>query len=99
MERVILQGHAGFGEAGEDLVCAAVSGIAVGLTNASETLLGVQIHSDDVNQEEGGYLECRIPGGLMPETRQRVSFLLEAMTAALQSVADEYPAYIQIQER
>lgn len=53
LERVILRGHAGFGEAGEDLVCAAVSGIAVGLTNASETLLGVQIHGDDVDEEEG----------------------------------------------
>ncbi|MFD1395300.1 ribosomal-processing cysteine protease Prp [Kroppenstedtia eburnea] len=99
LERVILRGHAGFGEAGEDLVCAAVSGIAVGLTNASETLLGVQIHGDDVDEEEGGYLECGIPEGLMPETREKVRFLLEAMTAALQSVADAYPAYIQIQER
>ncbi|GGA40727.1 hypothetical protein GCM10007416_12130 [Kroppenstedtia guangzhouensis] len=98
MERVVLQGHAGFGEAGEDLVCSAVSGIALGLTNASETLLGVQIHPDGVDEEEGGYLDCRIPDGLTPEIREKVRFLLDVMAAALQSVADAYPAFIQIRE-
>ncbi|PTX59403.1 hypothetical protein C8P63_11299 [Melghirimyces profundicolus] len=96
LERVVLQGHAGYAEAGKDIVCAAVTGIAIGLTNASETLLGVRIHQEDVDEEEGGYLDCRLPEDLDPEKRERVRFLLEAMAASLQSVAKEYPSYVRM---
>src|SRR5699024_11641055 len=84
LERIVVQGHAGYAEAGEDIVCAAVSGISIGLANASETLLGVTV-VQDADEEEGGYLDCRIPEELEPDKRKQVRFLLEAMAASLQS--------------
>lgn len=96
LERVVIKGHAGYAEPGEDIVCAAVSSISIGLVNAAEALLGVRLYQEDMNPDEGGLLDCNIPEGLPADRRERVQFLLEAMAVALQSVADEYPSFVSM---
>lgn len=96
IDRVVIRGHARFGEYGQDIVCAGVSAISIGLVNACETLLGVRLHQDD---DADGKLDCRVPDGLDPETDDRVRFLMEAMVTALQSVAQEYSSYVHMEER
>ncbi|SFS96200.1 hypothetical protein SAMN05444972_11354 [Marininema halotolerans] len=92
-----MDGHAEFGEYGQDIVCAAVSGIAIGLANATETLLGVRIYGE-VDADSGGHLDCQLPKGLAPDVEERVRLLMEAMATSLQSVADEYSSYVKITE-
>ncbi|OYD08246.1 ribosomal-processing cysteine protease Prp [Paludifilum halophilum] len=91
-----VRGHADYGEYGQDIVCAAVSGITIGLTNASESLLGVRLFREEDNTD--GELDLRVPAGLSSETDGRVRFLLEAMQSSLRSIADEYKDYVQMDE-
>lgn len=93
LQRVTIQGHADYDEHGKDIVCAAVSGISIGIMNAIEKLLGVQVVSDQTNP---GWLDCRLPEYAAADVRSKVSLLMEAMVVALSDVANEYPQYVQI---
>lgn len=94
-QRVTISGHADYREHGKDIVCAAVSGISIGIINAIEKLLGVQIVID---QRNAGLLDCQVPEKLDKDVRLKVLLLLEAMVVALSDVASEYPQYVQIKE-
>lgn len=87
-------GHAGYADAGEDIVCAAVSGISFGAINAIYQLLGAEL---SVEQGEDGYLRCRVPR-FEPETDRKVQLLLDGMIASLRSVAVEYGQFVQVKD-
>ncbi|TCS96491.1 ribosomal-processing cysteine protease Prp [Hazenella coriacea] len=97
IERVLITGHADFDESGKDIVCAAVSGISIGMVNAIEEMFGVQMHADD---DGDGKVDCRIPLHLDdPEKLAKIRLLLEAMVVSLRNMADEFPSYVKIRER
>jgi uncharacterized protein len=94
LERILIKGHAYYDDPGKDIVCAAVSGISVGLVNAVEKLLGVRVHAAD---DHPGKLDCRVPRDLAdPKKIAEVRLLLEAMLVSLHDVADEAPAFVKI---
>lgn len=95
LQRVTIQGHANYDEHGKDIVCAAVSGISIGIINAIEKLIGIQIVSDPSNP---GWLDCRLPEDTDEDVRAKVVLLMEAMVVALSDVANEYPQYVQIND-
>ncbi|SEN34531.1 ribosomal-processing cysteine protease Prp [Lihuaxuella thermophila] len=97
VERVLITGHANYGEYGRDIVCAAVSGISIGMVNAIEKMFGVQVHADD---DGDGKVDCRLPKGLDdPEKIAKIRLLMEAMAVSLRNMADEYPDYVKMIER
>ncbi len=97
VNRVCIKGHAGYAEHGKDIVCAAVSGISVGLVNAIEKLTGVRVHAVD---DHPGKLDCQVPSDLNdPAVLSRIRLLLEAMILSLRDVADEAPAFVKITEK
>jgi uncharacterized protein YsxB (DUF464 family) len=97
VSRVLIKGHAGYAEHGKDVVCAAVSGISVGMVNAIEKLTGVQVHAAD---DHPGKLDCQIPGDVKdPKVLSQIRLLLEAMILSLRDVADEAPAFVKITEK
>ena len=75
------EGHAGYAEEGEDIICAASSVLMINTVNASEALT-----SDEVSAEEGasGYLSCTFPGGLSPQGK----LLMDAMLLGLSQVSE-----------
>lgn len=89
-----VHGHAGFANAGTDIVCAAVSILVQNGVNSIETLLQVKI--PDVSQD--GYTECTIPS-LTGNIADQVQLLLESMVYGLQSLADEYPKHVSVMDR
>lgn len=89
-----MEGHAGYAEKGEDLVCAGASAVSFGSLNAVMALTNV---TPDIDQgEDGGLLSCVIPEGLPVEVREQVQLLLEGMIVSLQTIEREYGQYIQI---
>ncbi len=83
-----IEGHAGFAEHGEDIVCAAVSAIA--LTAA----LGWR----DVLHMPGDYLNepGRLHVQLAAEPTAETEVVVQTMVAGLQAIEEQYPDYIQI---
>lgn len=93
IQSVQIDGHAGYAEAGRDIVCAAVSAISIGMVNAVEAVLGVQLPTE---VKDDGFLRCRLPTLADEQLQEKVQLLLEAMLAALRSVEAEYGRYVQV---
>jgi len=94
IESFTMTGHANFAEYGSDIVCAAVSAVAIGAINAVEELTGhvlpVEMGGD------GGYLYCTVPKDLPEETNQKIQLLLSGMIVSLQTIERDYGRYIKI---
>ncbi len=94
IEMITIDGHAGYADPGQDIVCAAVSGISLGSINAIVTLLEVEL---PVEQGESGFLRCVVPG-YPTAIHEKVQLLLDSMVASLQSVAIEYGKYLKVND-
>ena len=89
-----VQGHSGWGESGEDIVCAAISA----LTQA--TVLGleevacapVQTRTD----EDTGYLRCMLSGSPKKEALDQAQVLFRTLEKALTAISNDYPGTIRI---
>ncbi|WP_100488708.1 ribosomal-processing cysteine protease Prp [Sporolactobacillus pectinivorans] len=90
----LMEGHAGSGPHGFDLVCAGVSAVSFGALNAVEKLTSVELR---VRQSPGGgFLQCSLPmdsgAGDLGEAR----LILEAMLVSMQTIEESYGKYIHI---
>ncbi len=92
--RLEAQGHAGYGERGRDIVCAAVS------TLFSALSLGLE------RQRNYGRLEwlvvklndgsARISAKPISEHHREVQLLFDVFAQALVQIADQYPEYVRV---
>lgn len=90
-----LTGHAQSGEYGKDLVCAAVSALAISAVNGIDALAG-STPIIDANEEDGGYLYVEIPRDSTQEQTNITQILLENLLLGLQAVQAEYSEYLQL---
>lgn len=91
-----LTGHAGSGPYGEDIVCAAVSALAISTVNGIEALAGFtpEVEMDDL---EGGYLAMTLKNVMNKEQLNISQILLENLLLGLQAIALENNEYVMIQ--
>jgi len=92
-----LSGHANSGPYGYDLVCAAVSAVAFGMTNAVIELTEIEPIIDQAG--EGGYLKVVLPEKIADEKLEKASLLLEGMLTSLKTIERDYGQYISISEK
>jgi len=83
-KEVSCKGHAGFAEAGYDIVCSAISILVINTINSIEKLTNCQM--EVVSEEESGLIRCRFRAN--PDAGGRL--LLDSMVLGLQNVAEEY---------
>ena len=83
-KEVICSGHAGFAQAGEDIVCSAISMRVINTSNSLDRLTRTQleVHSE----EESGLIKFR----LLSEPDEGGKLLLDSMILGLQNVVAEY---------
>ena len=84
-------GHAGFAQAGSDIVCAAVSILTTTCANALETVAGVTPKV----QASPGKMALSLPENAGHDAQ----VILETMRQGLRDLAEEYPRYFQLIER
>lgn len=89
-------GHAGFREEGEDIVCAAVSVLAIETVNSAERLASHQMIVEE-KPKEGGYLYAEIGSELSEEQQVITQVLLKHLYFSLQDVAEAYPDYVTVE--
>lgn len=90
------QGHTGFADHGEDIVCAAVSVLTQTAVLGIKQVLGIdgQVHID----EKKGLLICLLPTDLDHESWKQAQFLLEVLHVGLMATAEEYRDYVSVKE-
>ena len=87
-----MEGHAGYAEAGEDIVCAGVSALTINTLNAIEKF------ADDrtslVSDESKGLIDYRLKGNPTREAK----LLLDAMVLGLEEIAEDenYREYMDL---
>ncbi len=92
---VVASGHTGYGEQGEDIVCAGVS------TLIQSALLGllrvVGINVEYTTDEEQGSLRFTLPQNLTPQERHDADIVLNTMLCGLDDFYTEYSDYINLE--
>ena len=98
-ERIVgftVQGHSGYGEAGSDIVCAAVTS-AVRLTEcAVNDVLGLEA-AVKVRQKDA-YLSLKLPAKLGQTAESTCQTLMTALMVHFAQLHEEYPDHIIVLE-
>ena len=92
---VTASGHTGYGESGEDIVCAGIS------TLIQSALLGLlqvaQINVKYTVNEQQGSLRFTLPENLTEMERHDADVILNTMLCGLQDFYTEYSDYINLE--
>lgn len=92
--RFVLDGHAGYADHGQDIVCAAVSMIVINTINSIDSFTEEpSLLSQD---EEEGYIDCTFRDIKVNKGSQEAILLLKSMVLGLRSIKEQYGEYIQI---
>lgn len=90
--KYIFSGHTGFDVQGYDIVCSAMSVLALTGINALESICNI-----DVKHEiEDGYLEVSLPENLNDSKRHEANIVLETILVGVKSTMESYPDYITL---
>ena len=85
-----IEGHAGYADEGQDIVCAAVSVLSINTVNAMEKFTKDELL---VDAKENGYLDCEVRGKLSHDC----GLLLDTFWLGITEIAKQYgDAYIQV---
>ena len=85
--KVTVKGHANYAEAGQDIVCAAISTLSQVFVASVEELTAAKIKT----AQTGGYMEI-----VIEESTERAQVLLDSFLLGCQMVADNYPDNVRV---
>ena len=89
-----IKGHAGYGEYGQDIICAAVSSLALNMANSVEKF--TDDHFEGSVSDDGGYFSFSFPDEISPESQ----LLMKSLILGLQNIQRDYGAeYINFRFR
>jgi uncharacterized protein len=92
-----LNGHAGYAEYGQDIVCAAVSALSLSAVNGLEHFLPVKPEVEAI--EPKGFLSCSLPE-LEPQTLKQAQWILYTMALGIEAIQQSYgEKYLKINRR
>ena len=91
-----VQGHSGWGEAGEDIVCAAITSAVRLVDSTVNDVMGL-CAAVKVNERETS-ITLRLPGGLASDAESTCQNLLTGLMVYLAQLHDEYPDNIEVME-
>ncbi|MDD6101514.1 MAG: ribosomal-processing cysteine protease Prp [Clostridiales bacterium] len=80
----VIDGHAEYDEKGSDIICAAVSTLAINTANSIEEFTN-DIINVSIDEEEGGHLSL-----LLPEVSDDSELLLKAFVLGIKNIEAEY---------
>ncbi|HYH02601.1 MAG TPA: ribosomal-processing cysteine protease Prp [Bacillota bacterium] len=90
----ICSGHAGYGESGYDIVCAAISILTHTIAASLESIVGLPLRvKADENQ---GYLECTWDP--QPDKAEQSDLLIKTLILGLSEIHEQYPDHISLCE-
>lgn len=92
INNIVVHGHSGAGDAGEDIVCAAISVTTISVLNSLESICNEKI--EIVTNED----EALIFSDLSKlKNRAQSNVLLRYFEETMLSIEDEYPEYLNVE--
>lgn len=92
-----MSGHADYAGHGQDIVCAAVSALAITTVNSIEKLAGFA-PIVEVDEVEGGYLYMELQSDLSDRQKDISNILIQNFYLGLMDIQEEYPSNLRVQE-
>jgi len=86
-----VNGHAGYADHGQDIVCAAVSVLTINTVNSISHLLGIELQPES----DAGILKCQFPVQADVVIHEKMQLLLQSMLLGLQAIEDNYKEFIR----
>jgi hypothetical protein len=93
---IIVSGHAGFADHGEDIVCAAVSVLTISILNGLTEILGRKDLGEVV---EEGYVRFIIPEITDESMKMKTDTLISTYLLGIRGIKEAYGDYIQFEEQ
>ena len=87
-------GHTGYGEQGEDIVCAALSSIVQTAALGLLQVVGLKL---DYRTDERGYLKMALPDDLDEKVRHDCDIVLETMLLGVADLNQGYSDFIELE--
>lgn len=87
-------GHTGYGEQGEDIVCAALSSIVQTAALGLLQVVGVKL---DYRTDERGYFKMALPDDLDEKVRHDCDTVLETMLLGVADLNQGYSDFIELE--
>ncbi len=92
-----VEGHSGYGEAGSDIVCSAVSILAHTTYVSLLKLCGISENDLFVNVcEETGYMVVNVPKYLDSEIIEKTQIVFQIMEVGIKEMLESYSEYITL---
>jgi len=88
-----MKGHAGYAEAGEDIVCAAISILTNTCINALESVCGIV---PEAACDNDGFLQAHLPDQLTEGQMHDAQILMRALWQGLSDLAECYPEHFKL---
>ena len=89
------KGHTGYAEAGEDIVCAAVSA----LTQTAYLGIGELVGADMRLEQKDGELRLMLEEDISESEREKAQLILGTMLLGLRSIEENYSDYLKVIKR
>ena len=83
-KRLSCKGHAGYADAGEDIVCAAISCLTINTINSWDELTHEQM--EIMTEEEEGVIDCKFTQSLSKEG----TLLMDSLILGLNGIVGDY---------
>ena len=90
------EGHSGYGEAGQDIVCAAVTSAIRLIECTVNDIMGI-CAAVKVNQQSAS-ISLHLPGSLGPSAESTCQTLLTGLMVYLAQLHSEYPEFVEVLE-
>ncbi len=88
-----VSGHTGYGEEGDDIVCASISSVVWCTVNGLSEIAGLPVKYEN----RDGFVSLKVPP-LSEMEREKADVLLESMYAFMVSLSKEYGEFVKIME-
>ncbi len=88
-----ISGHSGYAEEGSDIVCSAVSVLAITCANSLESVCGIH---PAVEGGANGHLKVTLPPNMTETQRHDAQVLLCALRQGLRDMTESYPKFVQL---
>ena len=95
IQEIECDGHTNYGEAGEDIVCSALSSIVQ--TALMGLLTVAKINVISVRDDKRGYLKISVPEGISAEKRHDADVILDTMLLGISDLNEGFSDFIELE--